>query len=62
MTLGAASPPVAAQQVVKTGVSLPEGTAFAKKFKQGFGGAPLTPFAYDCAWVAIDAMKRADPE
>ncbi|WP_321945326.1 branched-chain amino acid ABC transporter substrate-binding protein [Paraburkholderia sp. J10-1] len=41
--------------------SLPEGTAFAKKFQQRFGAAPLTyaPFAYDCAWVAIDAMKRA---
>jgi branched-chain amino acid transport system substrate-binding protein len=42
--------------------SLPEGVSFAKKFKQRFGAAPLTyaPFAYDCAWVAIDAMKRAN--
>nr|WP_087131430.1 branched-chain amino acid ABC transporter substrate-binding protein [Caballeronia pedi] len=42
--------------------SLPEGRAFAAKFKKRFGNEPLTysPFAYDCAWVAINAMKQAN--
>ncbi|SAL70382.1 extracellular ligand-binding receptor [Caballeronia arvi] len=42
--------------------SLPEGRAFAEKFKKRFGAEPLTysPFAYDCAWVAINAMKQAN--
>jgi branched-chain amino acid transport system substrate-binding protein len=42
--------------------SLPEGKAFAEKFKKRFGADALTyaPFAYDCAWVAIDAMKKAN--
>lgn len=42
--------------------SLPQGKAFAEKFKKRFGADPLTfaPFSYDCAWVAIDAMKKAN--
>lgn len=42
--------------------SLPQGRAFAEKFKKRFGANTLTyaPFAYDCAWVAIDAMKQAN--
>lgn len=42
--------------------SLPQGKAFAKKFKKRFGADTLTyaPFAYDCAWVAINAMKQAN--
>jgi branched-chain amino acid transport system substrate-binding protein len=42
--------------------SLPAGRAFAQKYKQRFGMDLLTfsPFAYDCAWIAIDAMKQAD--
>ncbi|MDP9646443.1 branched-chain amino acid ABC transporter substrate-binding protein [Paraburkholderia caledonica] len=42
--------------------SLPQGRAFAEKFKKRFGANTLTyaPFAYDCAWVAINAMKRAN--
>jgi branched-chain amino acid transport system substrate-binding protein len=42
--------------------SLPEGRAFAEKFKKRFGADTLTyaPFAYDCAWLAITAMKQAN--
>jgi branched-chain amino acid transport system substrate-binding protein len=42
--------------------SLPQGRAFAEKFKKRFGANTLTyaPFAYDCAWVAINAMKQAN--
>ncbi|MEX3899464.1 branched-chain amino acid ABC transporter substrate-binding protein [Paraburkholderia sp. BR10954] len=42
--------------------SLPQGKAFADKFKKRFGADTLTyaPFAYDCAWVAITAMKQAN--
>jgi branched-chain amino acid transport system substrate-binding protein len=42
--------------------SLPQGKAFAEKFKKRFGADTLTyaPFAYDCAWVAINAMKQAN--
>ena len=42
--------------------SLPQGKAFAEKFKKRFGADSLTfaPFAYDSAWVAINAMKQAD--
>jgi branched-chain amino acid transport system substrate-binding protein len=42
--------------------SLPEGRAFAGKFKKRFGADTLTyaPFAYDCAWLAITAMKQAN--
>jgi branched-chain amino acid transport system substrate-binding protein len=42
--------------------SLPEGRAFAEKFKKRFGANTLTyaPFAYDCAWLAITAMKQAN--
>jgi branched-chain amino acid transport system substrate-binding protein len=42
--------------------TLPEGKAFAAKFKKRFGADVLTysPFAYDCAWIAINAMKQAD--
>ena len=42
--------------------SLPEGRAFAEKFKKRFGAETLTyaPFAYDCAWLAITAMKQAN--
>ncbi|MDR5795709.1 ABC transporter substrate-binding protein, partial [Caballeronia sp. LZ008] len=42
--------------------SLPEGRAFAAKFKKRFGAETLTyaPFAYDCAWLAITAMKKAN--
>jgi len=42
--------------------SLPEGRAFAAKFKKRFGADTLTyaPFAYDCAWLAITAMKQAN--
>ncbi|MGN6667152.1 MAG: branched-chain amino acid ABC transporter substrate-binding protein [Trinickia sp.] len=41
--------------------SLPRGKAFQAKYKKRFGIDILTysPFAYDCAWVAIDAMKQA---
>jgi branched-chain amino acid transport system substrate-binding protein len=41
---------------------LPEGRAFAAKFKKRFGADTLTyaPFAYDCAWLAITAMKQAN--
>ncbi|WP_321896663.1 branched-chain amino acid ABC transporter substrate-binding protein [Burkholderia cepacia] len=44
--------------------SLPEGRAFAEKFKKRFGSDTLTyaPFAYDCAWLAITAMKQANSE
>ncbi len=40
----------------------PEGRAFADKYKKRFGTDLLTysPFSYDCAWIAIDAMKRAN--
>ncbi|MDN7683112.1 MULTISPECIES: branched-chain amino acid ABC transporter substrate-binding protein [Burkholderia] len=42
--------------------SLPQGKAFMQKFKKRFGADILTyaPFAYDCAWVAINAMKQAN--
>ncbi|MGF6743788.1 branched-chain amino acid ABC transporter substrate-binding protein [Paraburkholderia atlantica] len=42
--------------------SLPQGKAFAEKFKKRFGADTLTyaPFAYDCAWLAITAMKQAN--
>jgi branched-chain amino acid transport system substrate-binding protein len=42
--------------------SLPEGRAFAEKFKKRFGDDMLTyaPFAYDCGWLAITAMKQAN--
>ncbi|MEC5409334.1 branched-chain amino acid ABC transporter substrate-binding protein [Paraburkholderia sp. MPAMCS5] len=42
--------------------SLPEGRAFAEKFKKRFGADTLTyaPFAYDCAALAITAMKQAN--
>ncbi|CAB3722950.1 Leucine-, isoleucine-, valine-, threonine-, and alanine-binding protein [Paraburkholderia rhynchosiae] len=42
--------------------ALPQGKAFAEKFKKRFGAGTLTyaPFAYDCAWVAINAMKQAN--
>ncbi|NUY04604.1 branched-chain amino acid ABC transporter substrate-binding protein [Paraburkholderia youngii] len=42
--------------------SLPQGKAFADKFKKRFGADTLTyaPFAYDCAWVAVTAMKQAN--
>lgn len=42
--------------------SLPEGRVFADKFKKRFGAETLTyaPFAYDCAWLAITAMKQAN--
>lgn len=42
--------------------SLPDGRAFAEKYKKRFGTDLLTysPFSYDCAWIAIDAMKRAN--
>jgi branched-chain amino acid transport system substrate-binding protein len=42
--------------------SLPQGKAFNEKFKKRYGADSLTfaPFAYDCAWVAINAMKQAD--
>jgi branched-chain amino acid transport system substrate-binding protein len=41
--------------------SLPAGRAFVQKYKKRFGMDLLTysPFSYDCAWIAIDAMKRA---
>jgi branched-chain amino acid transport system substrate-binding protein len=41
---------------------LPEGRAFAEKFKKNFGTEPLaySPFAYDATRLAIDAMKQAD--
>ncbi|RQR49999.1 branched-chain amino acid ABC transporter substrate-binding protein [Burkholderia sp. Bp9140] len=42
--------------------SLPQGKAFIQKYKNRFGSDMLTyaPFAYDCAWVAINAMKQAN--
>ena len=42
--------------------SLPEGRAFADKFRKRFDADTLTyaPFAYDCAWLAITAMKLAN--
>ncbi|TCW85906.1 branched chain amino acid ABC transporter substrate-binding protein [Burkholderia sp. SRS-46] len=42
--------------------TLPQGKAFAQKFKKRFGVDMLTysPFAYDCAWVAIHAMQQAN--
>lgn len=42
--------------------TLPQGKAFEQKFKKRFGADILTyaPFAYDCAWVAINAMKQAN--
>ncbi|MBP0590925.1 branched-chain amino acid ABC transporter substrate-binding protein [Paraburkholderia sp. LEh10] len=42
--------------------SLPQGKAFAERFKKRFGADTLSyaPFAYDCAWVAINAMKQAN--
>jgi branched-chain amino acid transport system substrate-binding protein len=42
--------------------SLPEGRAFAAKFKKRFGADTLTyaPFAYDCAWLAVTAMKHGE--
>lgn len=42
--------------------SLPRGKAFQEKYKKRFGIDILTysPFAYDCAWVAINAMKQAN--
>lgn len=42
--------------------SLPQGKAFAEKFKKRFGADTLTfaPFAYDCTQLIIDAMKRAN--
>ncbi|MBR8184218.1 branched-chain amino acid ABC transporter substrate-binding protein [Burkholderia ambifaria] len=42
--------------------ALPQGKVFAQKFKKRFGADILTyaPFAYDCAWVAINAMKQAN--
>jgi branched-chain amino acid transport system substrate-binding protein len=41
--------------------TLPQGKVFAQKFKKRFGVDMLTyaPFAYDCVWVAINAMKQA---
>lgn len=42
--------------------SLPKGKAFEQTFKKRFGSDILiyAPFAYDCAWVAINAMKQAN--
>ncbi|KER68888.1 branched-chain amino acid ABC transporter substrate-binding protein [Burkholderia aenigmatica] len=42
--------------------TLPQGKVFEQKFKKRFGADILTyaPFAYDCAWVAINAMKQAN--
>lgn len=39
---------------------LPHGAEFADKYKNKFGIANLTysPFAYDAAWLAIEAMKK----
>lgn len=41
---------------------LPEGRAFAEKYKKKFGTEMLTysPFAYDATWIAINAMKQAN--
>ncbi|GLC96404.1 branched chain amino acid ABC transporter substrate-binding protein [Cupriavidus sp. TA19] len=41
--------------------SLPQGKAFMQKFRKRFGSDSLSyaPFAYDAAWVAINAMKQA---
>lgn len=41
--------------------TLPQGKAFMQKFKKRFGTDNLiyAPFAYDAAWVAINAMKQA---
>jgi len=42
--------------------TLPQGKAFMQKFKKRFGTDSLiyAPFAYDAAWVAINAMKQAN--
>ncbi|MGU7769039.1 branched-chain amino acid ABC transporter substrate-binding protein [Burkholderia sp. MR1-5-21] len=42
--------------------TLPQGKAFAQKFRQRFGANMLTyaPFAYDCVWVIIHAMQQAN--
>ncbi|WP_454735669.1 branched-chain amino acid ABC transporter substrate-binding protein [Cupriavidus necator] len=42
--------------------TLPQGRAFMQKFKKRFGADNLiyAPFAYDAAWVAINAMKQAN--
>ncbi|HDR9318561.1 TPA: branched-chain amino acid ABC transporter substrate-binding protein [Burkholderia vietnamiensis] len=41
--------------------AMPLGSAFAQKFKKRFRADILTysPFSYDAAWVAINAMKEA---
>nr|WP_088505967.1 branched-chain amino acid ABC transporter substrate-binding protein [Burkholderia ubonensis] len=42
--------------------SLPQGKAFARKFKKRFGVDMLTysPFAYDCVGVIVHAMQQAN--
>jgi branched-chain amino acid transport system substrate-binding protein len=42
--------------------TLTQGKAFMQKFRKRFGTDSLTysPFAYDAAWVAINAMRQAD--
>lgn len=42
--------------------SLPHGKTYAAKYKQRFGIDMLTysPFAYDCTWLAITAMKQVN--
>ncbi|AOI72698.1 branched-chain amino acid ABC transporter substrate-binding protein [Burkholderia ubonensis] len=42
--------------------SLPQGKAFARKFKNRFGVDMLTysPFAYDCVGVIVHAMRQAN--
>jgi len=41
---------------------LPQGKAFAEKFQKHFGVAILSysPFGYDAAWAAINAMQKAN--
>lgn len=42
--------------------TLPQGKAFAQKFRKRFGAEMLTysPFSYDCVWVVIHAMRQAN--
>jgi branched-chain amino acid transport system substrate-binding protein len=41
---------------------MPQGKAFADKFKKRFGVAILSyaPFGYDAAWAAVNAMQKAN--